>query len=78
MSDIQTKPESSGTFLRDDVFDVMTNRQANLTNRVADVEKAHDELEKSVIELATLVQDGQMVVAELTKHLIALAEKEEK
>tara|TARA_B100001179_G_scaffold227438_1_gene209967 strand:+ start:728 stop:964 length:237 start_codon:yes stop_codon:yes gene_type:complete len=78
MSDIQTKPESSGTFLRDDVFDVMTNRQAKLTNRVADVEKAHDELEKSVIELATLVQDGQMVVAELTKHLIALAEKEEK
>lgn len=46
-------------------------------NRLLSLEKAHDELEKSVLELAQLVHDGQIVVSELTKHLIALAEKEE-
>tara|TARA_R110000824_G_scaffold103713_4_gene246364 strand:- start:598 stop:789 length:192 start_codon:yes stop_codon:yes gene_type:complete len=47
-------------------------------NRLLSLEKAHNELEEHVLELANLVMDQQKVLAELTKHLIALAEKEEK
>ena len=64
----------------EDYEDAMYMRLRNedkMNNRLGEIEKAHDELEKSVIELATLVQDGQMVVAELTKHLIALAKETE-
>ena len=51
--------------------------EVTLSNRMYDAEKAHDELEKSVLELAQLVHDGQVVVSELTKHLIRLAEEKE-
>ena len=52
--------------------------EVTLSNRMYDAETAHDELEQHVVELANLVMDQQKVLAELTKHLIALAEKEEK
>tara|TARA_R110002020_G_scaffold445241_1_gene657110 strand:- start:517 stop:723 length:207 start_codon:yes stop_codon:yes gene_type:complete len=45
--------------------------------RSAELRTAHDELEKHVLELANLVMDQQKVLAELTKHLIALAQEKE-
>ena len=48
-----------------------------LSNRMYDAEKAHNELEQHVLELANLVMDQQKVLAELTKHLIALSQEKE-
>jgi hypothetical protein len=57
--------------------EVFESAMDSAINRLLSLEKAHDELEKSVLELAQLVHDGQIVVSELTKHLIALAEEKE-
>ena len=51
--------------------------EVTLSNRMYDAEKAHNELEQHVLELANLVMDQQKVLAELTNHLIALSQEKE-
>jgi uncharacterized coiled-coil protein SlyX len=61
----------------EDAMYMRLHNEDKMNNRLGELEKAHQELEQHVLELANLVMDQQKVLAELTKHLIALSQEKE-